>query len=430
MATTTEDSGLQLTCEALAHPPTTTAMTTTTTTTTTSPTESSAAPTPTDETASESTVLATTPPATSSTTAPMPSSLVISLKSTVASLSSPDPMRPSMAPELTMRLPFTTPFRPAMAVRSEPRPVVLDSPTPAHQMALQVLQSGMSEEPRRSRALTSLLALPDARHLEFRSLDPNDLPNLARVQNLEAAIAYTVGEVAQPPCTMCVRGHGHFSECVLAAGFLSGSCANCHFGGEGRRCSFRARLSTPAAEPVAEPTADSSAAPVLLSAPVSAPTTGSPSGRSGLRKRRPTWATTSCASEALTEEAPQHRKRRRRTPSPEDSRPARRLRVREPSPLPRVTAAHVRAATRAGVAPTTGLVRVPRPPLDYQLELENAVARFRVASPSSRERLRLVHSLEEVAIRIVTSSEANPGLFREDDEEDEEDGEGDEGEQA
>ncbi|OAF56004.1 hypothetical protein VC83_07957 [Pseudogymnoascus destructans] len=421
---TTEASGLKATEEAVAAA--TMAANTPPPTSTTTPAATGAAPTPTDEAASETTIPGsappTTPPTTSfaaSTAAPAPmvpaSSPVISPTSLVASLpspglASPGLVRPSTALELTARVPPATPVRPATAVRSAPQPVVLDSPTPAHQMALQLLRSGMAEETRRSRALASLLTLPDARHLEFRSLIPADLPNLARVQNLEAAVAFTAGEVAQPPCTDCDRGHGQFVECVSVVGFLHGSCANCHFGGEGKRCSLRARLLTALA-------ATSSTAP-LLSTPAAAPITGSPSGRSSLHVRHAVKAATSYATEALTEEALRGRKRRATSPSTKDSRPARR---------PRVTAARVRATTRASVAATTGLVPVPRAPLDYQLELENAVAQFRVASPSSRERLRLVHSLEGVAMQIVTSSEGNPSLFQgedeEEDEEEEEEGE-------
>lgn len=110
-------------------------------------------------------------------------------------------------------------------------------------MAMQLLRSSFLEEPRRSRALAALLALPDARHLEFRALDSNDLPNLVRMQNLEAAVGYTVGDLVQPQCTSCAAGHGQFLECVRVEGYLHGSCTNCHFGGEGARCSLRGRSS-------------------------------------------------------------------------------------------------------------------------------------------------------------------------------------------
>lgn len=57
---------------------------------------------------------------------------------------------------------------------------------------------------------------------------------------MEAALAQARGRVAGQPCASCVRGGGPFTECVVVAGQLSGSCANCHYGSEGARCSFRA----------------------------------------------------------------------------------------------------------------------------------------------------------------------------------------------
>lgn len=61
----------------------------------------------------------------------------------------------------------------------------------------------------------------------------------ARAANVESALAQARGVVAAQPCTSCARGGGPFSECVVLAGQLLGSCANCHYGSEGARCSFR-----------------------------------------------------------------------------------------------------------------------------------------------------------------------------------------------
>jgi hypothetical protein len=56
----------------------------------------------------------------------------------------------------------------------------------------------------------------------------------ARAPNAEAALAQGRGAVALRPCESCVRGGGPFTECVLVAGQLRGSCANCHYyGSEG-----------------------------------------------------------------------------------------------------------------------------------------------------------------------------------------------------
>ena len=63
----------------------------------------------------------------------------------------------------------------------------------------------------------------------------------ARAPNAEAALAQSRGTIAPQACASCVRGGGPFTECVLVAGQLRGSCANCHYGSEGARCSFRVR---------------------------------------------------------------------------------------------------------------------------------------------------------------------------------------------
>ncbi|OBT71210.1 hypothetical protein VF21_09870 [Pseudogymnoascus sp. 05NY08] len=138
-------------------------------------------------------------------------------------------------------------------------------------MALQLLRSSLSKETRRSRALTALLALPNARHLEFRALDSNDLPNLVRMQNLKAAIGYVVGVLVVPQCTNCAAGYGQFPA------------------GEGARCSLRAPLVSSAA--------------LVFSAPMFAPVTGSPTGRTRLRARRAAVLAVSCAVEAQMDSA-------------------------------------------------------------------------------------------------------------------------------
>src|SRR5579871_5472142 len=47
------------------------------------------------------------------------------------------------------------------------------------------------------------------------------------------------GDVANPPCISCSKGSGPFPVCVTVTDALRGSCASCHYGGEGSRCSFR-----------------------------------------------------------------------------------------------------------------------------------------------------------------------------------------------
>ena len=38
----------------------------------------------------------------------------------------------------------------------------------------------------------------------------------------------------------CERGDGPWDQCIIVPGFFGGSCANCHYGGEGTHCSFHA----------------------------------------------------------------------------------------------------------------------------------------------------------------------------------------------
>lgn len=68
----------------------------------------------------------------------------------------------------------------------------------------------------------------------YRTVNP-----ASRAANVEAALSQARGVVAAQPCTSCARGGGPFTECVVLAGQLLGSCANCHYGSEGARCSFR-----------------------------------------------------------------------------------------------------------------------------------------------------------------------------------------------
>lgn len=64
-----------------------------------------------------------------------------------------------------------------------------------------------------------------------------------RAQNQEAIIAHSVGELLAPTagCDSCRRGNGPFFGCVVVPGLFYGSCAGCHFGSHGTRCSFRRR---------------------------------------------------------------------------------------------------------------------------------------------------------------------------------------------
>jgi hypothetical protein len=81
-----------------------------------------------------------------------------------------------------------------------------------------------------------LAALPP---LRVPVLRPGRTSNPARPSNLEAEFGQATGQVRVPGCTHCVGGSGVWTECVVVAGFFGGSCANCHYGSEGGRCSFR-----------------------------------------------------------------------------------------------------------------------------------------------------------------------------------------------
>lgn len=63
-----------------------------------------------------------------------------------------------------------------------------------------------------------------------------------RPVNLEALFGQLTGQVNAVPCQHCARGFGVWTQCVSVAGFFRGSCANCHYGSEGARCSLREYL--------------------------------------------------------------------------------------------------------------------------------------------------------------------------------------------
>src|SRR5580692_418610 len=62
---------------------------------------------------------------------------------------------------------------------------------------------------------------------------------LYRQSNREAYLAQSVGRLSAAPCGHCEKEKGPWDQCVVVDGFLVGSCANCHHGGEGTRCSLR-----------------------------------------------------------------------------------------------------------------------------------------------------------------------------------------------
>ncbi|KFY48201.1 hypothetical protein V496_10313 [Pseudogymnoascus sp. VKM F-4515 (FW-2607)] len=114
----------------------------------------------------------------------------------------------------------------------------------------------------RSGICNSLLKLQKLRELDLRPLRDGRLPNLTSRGNLEAAVAYIVGDIVQQPCTRCVDGRGPFPKCIQVKEFLLGSCTNCHYNSGGTQCSLRGR-----------------SAAVAVSSSTKAPTSGASLGR-------------------------------------------------------------------------------------------------------------------------------------------------------
>jgi hypothetical protein len=91
--------------------------------------------------------------------------------------------------------------------------------------------------PTRAMVALSLLA---ARRVPV--LRPGRTTNPRRPANLEAELGQFTGQVHASGCTHCAGGAGVWTVCVVVAGFFGGSCANCHYGSEGARCSLRKYL--------------------------------------------------------------------------------------------------------------------------------------------------------------------------------------------
>jgi hypothetical protein len=88
-----------------------------------------------------------------------------------------------------------------------------------------------------SAAFIGLARLPTLRRPELRPA--RGVPNLTRMGNREAVLAQSVGAPAPSPCGLCAKNGGPWTSCIVAAGFLRGSCANCHYGGSGVKCTLR-----------------------------------------------------------------------------------------------------------------------------------------------------------------------------------------------
>jgi hypothetical protein len=89
---------------------------------------------------------------------------------------------------------------------------------------------------RMTTAIRTLAGMPVARAPILRQNRPFIQ---SRANNEEAWLGTQAGAVATPPCAPCARGIGPFTVCVIVDGLFRHSCANCHYGGNGTRCSFR-----------------------------------------------------------------------------------------------------------------------------------------------------------------------------------------------
>lgn len=89
---------------------------------------------------------------------------------------------------------------------------------------------------RASRTMTRLYAFPPVRASVVRE---GRTVNSTRPSNMEALLGQVVGQVNPTACTHCAGGAGVWTLCVSVNGFFAGSCANCHYGSEGVRCSLR-----------------------------------------------------------------------------------------------------------------------------------------------------------------------------------------------
>lgn len=85
--------------------------------------------------------------------------------------------------------------------------------------------------------ITLLLKMPQLRQIKLR--EGHKHTKLERSEEQAAVYAQTVGQVANPACEHCKRGHGPWTLCITVPGFYKGSCANCAYSSSGNRCSFR-----------------------------------------------------------------------------------------------------------------------------------------------------------------------------------------------
>ncbi|RDL30659.1 uncharacterized protein BP5553_10004 [Venustampulla echinocandica] len=115
-----------------------------------------------------------------------------------------------------------------------PAPAEVAVVLPASSLAAAAVLNPLPALPARpTNAMLALTRLPPVRNTILRP--GRTFRSAAQSANTEAALAQAVGSIAVVQCTHCSRSSGIWVGCVVVAGFLSGSCANGHYGSEGAR---------------------------------------------------------------------------------------------------------------------------------------------------------------------------------------------------
>ncbi|KXX74932.1 hypothetical protein MMYC01_207828 [Madurella mycetomatis] len=95
---------------------------------------------------------------------------------------------------------------------------------------------------KKTKHITAMLQLPLLRDIEM-NLDQHNhsrVLNWDRPTNREAALMQVTGwdpDISE--CVSCQGNTGPFLNCIVSDICGNGSCANCHYNSEGKRCSFR-----------------------------------------------------------------------------------------------------------------------------------------------------------------------------------------------
>jgi hypothetical protein len=152
------------------------------------------------------------------------------------------------APAATTASSSTATLAPAAPTPTTPAPTTPApaAPTPAGCYTAQEPDSD-SEEYHPAQALPPTLKKPTCTFIALALLPlvcvaearSNKTLDLLHPSNREAYLVQRVGVVSAALCKSCSRGLGPWKQCSIVADFLKGSCANCHYRGEGKRYSLQ-----------------------------------------------------------------------------------------------------------------------------------------------------------------------------------------------